>query len=165
MKIFTWFRVLRSTLMITLNKHIIKSGISDSVKINGFTILTKNTEVGKDSHFNGARVYGKGKVIIGAHFHSGKGLNILTQNHNFNGVALPYDDTYIIKDTIIEDNVWVGMNVTILPGVRIGEGAIIQACSVVVCDIPSLSIAGGNPARPFSQRNPLHYNEIKNIKK
>ena len=48
---------------------------------------------------------------------------------------------------VIEDHVWVGMNVMILKGVTIGEGAIIAAGSVVIKDIPENCIAGGNPCR------------------
>lgn len=47
---------------------------------------------------------------------------------------------------IIEDNVWIGANSFVLPGVTIGRGSIISANSVVVKDIPSMVIAGGNPA-------------------
>ena len=62
---------------------------------------------------------------------------------------------------MIEDNVWLGQNVTILQGIKIGEGAIIQAGSVVVSDIPSCSIAGGHPAKVFKKRNEEHYYKLK----
>ncbi len=48
---------------------------------------------------------------------------------------------------VIEDDVWIGMEVTILKGVRIGEGSIIASGSVVTTDVPAWSIYGGNPAR------------------
>ena len=47
----------------------------------------------------------------------------------------------------------------------IGEGAIIQACSVVVCDIPALTIAGGHPAKPFAKRGEAHYSRMKSAGK
>lgn len=50
---------------------------------------------------------------------------------------------------------------TILGGVTIGEGAIIQAGSVVIFDIPSLAIAGGNPAKPFKYRDKKEYENLK----
>lgn len=80
-------------------------------------------------------------------------------------MAVPYDHTYICKSIIIEDFVWLGSRVTILPGVRIGEGAIIQAGAVVSCDIPLYAIAGGNPARVFKYRDVDHFKKLKAAKK
>jgi len=54
-----------------------------------------------------------------------------------------------VAPVIIEDNVWVAINVTILPGVRIGEGSIIAAGSVVTKDIPPFVFAAGIPAKPI----------------
>ena len=51
------------------------------------------------------------------------------------------------KPVVIEDNVWIGANVIILPGVTIGEGSVIAAGSIVSKNIPSMVVAGGNPAR------------------
>ncbi|WP_425430495.1 DapH/DapD/GlmU-related protein [Chitinophaga niastensis] len=56
-----------------------------------------------------------------------------------------------VKPVSIADNVWIGTNVVILPGVNIGEGSIISANSVVHKDIPAMSIAGGNPAVVIKQ--------------
>ncbi|MBC8946825.1 MULTISPECIES: CatB-related O-acetyltransferase [Xenorhabdus] len=63
------------------------------------------------------------------------------------------DEAYIGKgDTYIHDGVWIGMRAMIMPGVTIGEGAIIAANSVVTCDIPPYSIVGGNPAKHIRYR-------------
>lgn len=51
------------------------------------------------------------------------------------------------KAVYIEDNVWIGLNCIILKGVKIGKGSVIAAGSVVVCDIPPMVVAGGNPAK------------------
>ena len=75
---------------------------------------------------------------------------------------LPYNDDPIInKDVIIEDFVWIGKRVTILPGTKIGEGAVIQAGAVVHGEIPSCAIAGGNPAKVFKYRDIEHYEKLK----
>jgi len=104
--------------------------------------------------------------VIGNNFHSGPGCLIITQNHNYdNGNAIPYDNTYIYKDVKIEDNVWLGSRVIILGGVTIGEGAIIQAGSVVVGDIPACAIAGGHPAKIFKYRDKNHYYKLKKEEK
>lgn len=55
-------------------------------------------------------------------------------------------------DTIIGNDVWTGMEAVIMPGVTIGDGAIIAARSVVVADVPPYTIMGGNPAKPLKQR-------------
>lgn len=61
----------------------------------------------------------------------------------------------------IQDNVWVGARVTIIPGVTIEEGAIVQAGSTVTQDIPEGAIAGGHPAEVFDYRDMDHYNRLK----
>lgn len=55
-------------------------------------------------------------------------------------------------DTIVGNDVWLGYDSLIMPGVTIGDGAVIAARSVVVKDIPPYTIAGGNPAKPIKQR-------------
>ena len=125
-------------------------------------VLTNQTYLGKYCSFNGIVIKGGGKVIIGSHFHSGEDILIITQNHNYDkGTKLPYDDKNIYKDVIIEDNVWIGSRVIILGGVSIGEGAIIQAGSVITQDIPKYAIAGGHPAKPFAYRDIEHYKKLK----
>lgn len=128
--------------------------------VNRYCKFDKNVMFGNSNHFNGCMKYGSGKVQFGKNFHSARGLVLLTDIHNYQGSRLPYDDGIITKNIKIGDNVWIGMNVTILGGIEIGNGAIIQAGSVVVCNIPDLGIAGGNPARVFKYRDEKHYNEI-----
>jgi acetyltransferase-like isoleucine patch superfamily enzyme len=107
-------------------------------------------------------VRGGGELDIGDNFHSGPDCLILTRNHNYDdGSKIPYDDTYIQKKVIIGDNVWLGARVTIIPGITIGEGAIIQAGSTVVNDIPEGAIAGGHPAEVFDHRDMDHYTALK----
>ncbi len=55
-------------------------------------------------------------------------------------------------DTVVENDVWIGQDATIMPGVRIGNGAIVAAKSVVVSDVPPYAIVGGNPARVIRLR-------------
>lgn len=135
-----------------------------NLKVNFFSKVTRNTILGDNVNFNGITISGGGKVTIGNNFHSGKNITLITQIHNYEGDKIPYDDTFILKEIYIEDNVWIGTNVMILGGVTIGEGAIIQAGAVVVKDIPKYSIAGGNPAIVFKQRNIEHYEKLKKMK-
>ena len=123
--------------------------------------VNKKTEIGNNTILNGIRIIGSGKCEIGSYCHIAYGVTIITMNHNYQGDGIPYDDTDIEKPVYIGDFVWIGANVTVLPGVKIGEGAIIQAGSVVRKDIPDLAIAGGNPAVPFKYRDKEHYYKMK----
>ncbi len=137
-----------------------------NLKVNGESYVTPNTILGNNVNFNGMKMQGSGRIIIGDNFHSGIECMMISSSHNYdNGKAIPYDDTIISKDIIIEDNVWLGNRVIILPGVTIGEGSIIQAGSVVVDDIPKYSIAGGHPAKVFKTRDIEHYEKLKKEKK
>ncbi len=62
------------------------------------------------------------------------------------------EDLPLKGDTVVGNDVWIGQNVTILPGVHIGDGAIIAANAVVSRDVPPYAIAGGNPCRILRQR-------------
>jgi acetyltransferase-like isoleucine patch superfamily enzyme len=123
--------------------------------------LSSKTVVGCGTALSSISVLGAGNVRIGNHVSTGPNLIIQTQNHDYKGEALPYGKGWICKDVEIGDAVWVGMNVLILPGTKIGEGAIIQAGSVVHGEIPPCAIAGGNPAKVFAWRDKEHYEKLK----
>lgn len=137
-----------------------------NIYVNGLTKLNRSTVLGNNVNFNGLEVNGEGAVLIGDNFHSGNDILFITQMHNYDkGKAIPYDNTYIEKNITIKDNVWLGSRVIILGGVTVEEGAIIQAGSVVVSNIPSCAIAGGHPAKVFKYRDIKHYNSLKDEKK
>lgn len=136
------------------------------LRVNGQSRVTPTTYLGNNVNFNGMEISGFGKVTIGDNFHSGTECMMITSIHNYDsGEAIPYDNTFISRDIVIEDNVWLGSRVIVLGGVRIGEGAIIQAGSVVVSDIPRYAIAGGHPAKVFKTRNIEHYDSLKREKR
>ena len=88
--------------------------------------------------------FGRGRITIGNGVFIGPKCNLISINHD------PDPDnrsaTYG-RPIVIEDKVWIGINSTILPGVRIGYGAIVGAQSVVTHDVPPMTIVAGNPAR------------------
>lgn len=131
------------------------------LKVNDRSYVTRNTTLGQNANLNGLRVLGLGAVKIGNNFHSGRDCRLYTQFHNYEGTAIPYDESTIIKSILIRDNVWLGDQVIIMGGIEIGEGAIIQTGSVVVSDIPQCAIAGGHPARVFKYRDMKHYFKLK----
>lgn len=89
-------------------------------------------------------------------------------NHRMDGSTYPFnifgngwerhtpslDQLPIKGDTVVGNDVWIGRRVTIMPGVRIGDGAIISAEAVVVKDVDPYTVVGGNPAREIKQRYP-----------
>jgi maltose O-acetyltransferase len=106
--------------------------------------------------------YAKGGITIGNNVIFGPETVLWTANHNYNSIELlPYGGEDILKEIVIEDNVWVGMRTMILPGVTVGEGAIIAAGSVVVKDVPKCAIIGGNPAKIIKYRDIEKYDEMK----
>jgi chloramphenicol O-acetyltransferase type B len=155
-----WARIRRRFFTAVVRRQAASCG--GRLRVNGLSTVGSNTHLGNNVHFNGMEIAGIGKVTIGDNFHSGPGCLLLTQIHNYDhGEAIPYDRTVIAKDILIEDNLWLGNPVIILGGVRIGEGAIIQAGSCVVNDIPKYAIAGGHPAKVFSARDAEHYERLK----
>lgn len=138
--------------------------VGKRLKCNAYCKFTSFTEIGDFCNFNGLKIAGRGRVVIGSYFHSGQQCMFLTENHNYEGDMIPYDRTYITKEIIIDECVWIGSRVMILGGVHIGEGAIIQAGSVVVKDVPPLAIVGGNPAQVFKWRDKAHYWKLKEKK-
>ena len=161
-KIFSNYRInrYRKKCIHQVTRQAAKVG--KGIKINYKSHVTSNTYIGDNAGINGVIISGSGKVIIGNNFHCGSECLIMTQNHNYDsGKTIPYDDTYIVKDVIIGDNVWFGSRVTILPGIEIGEGAIVQAGAVVSKSIPKFGISGGNPAKVFKYRDKEHYLSLK----
>lgn len=139
----------------------VAESVGSDLHVNGPTTVTERTSIGDNVLFNGMFMSGGGSISIGDNFRSGRDCMIISQNHNYDeGDAIPYDETYIYKDVDIGDNVWIGSRVIILPGVSIGEGAIIQAGSTVTTDIQRGAIAGGHPARVFGKRDMAHYEQL-----
>lgn len=83
------------------------------------------------------------------------GCRIATINHDFNNRHTIY--TY--GKVVIKKNAWLGMNVTICPGVTIGKYAVVAAGAVVTKDIPDYAVAGGVPAKVIKMQNPDEQNE------
>lgn len=109
------------------------------------------------------------RLVIGKFCAIAKGVEFIMNgaNHRMNSVTTyPFNimangwekatpalvDLPFKGDTVVGNDVWIGQNVTVLPGINIGDGAIIAANAVVTRDIPAYHIAGGNPARILRAR-------------
>lgn len=99
-------------------------------------------------------------ILAYEHVHIGNdcliapGSHITDVNHGFSRTDVPMrTQEYTSKKVVIEDDVWFGAGVSVLPGVTIGRGSIIGARAVVSKDIPPYSIAVGVPARVIHSRN------------
>ena len=115
------------------------SGISIVVAANG------RLEIKEAIMNNNARIYCTTHIEIGEEVLIGDNVSIRdTDNHQ---IFYEGHEQEISSPVIIEDHVWIGINSTILKGVRIGKGAIIAAGAVVTKDIPAGCLAGGVPAK------------------
>lgn len=105
----------------------------------------KNIQVGKNFFMNQCCTFmDRGGITIGDEVFIAPKCNLTTINHDFN----PYNrQATFCKPIVIGNRVWIGIGVTICPGVRIGDNSIIAAGSVVTKDVPPNVIAGGNPAK------------------
>lgn len=93
-----------------------------------------------------------GPVAIGNKVNIAQNVVISGLNHNFEDTdKLIADQGVATQQIIVEDNVWIGANSVVLPGIRIGKHVVVGAGSVVVKDIPPYSVAIGNPARVIKQ--------------
>ncbi len=88
-----------------------------------------------------------GPVTIGNHVNLAQGITISALNHNFADPSLPIDAQGVsTSQIVIEDDVWIGANAVVLPGVRIGRHSVVAAGAVVTRDVPSGSLVAGVPA-------------------
>lgn len=88
-----------------------------------------------------------GPVTIGSHVNLAQGITVTALNHNFDDTTKRIDEQGIAtKPVVISDDVWIGANAVILPGVTIGRHVVVAAGAVVTKDVPDNTIVGGVPA-------------------
>jgi acetyltransferase-like isoleucine patch superfamily enzyme len=118
---------------------------STTVFIPFYTNFGRFTSMGKNVFINHACSFlDLGGITIEDDVQIGPRVNLVTENH-------PSDPaerrSLITKPIVIKRNAWLGANVTILPGVTVGENAIVAAGAVVARDVPSNTVVGGVPAK------------------
>ncbi len=114
----------------------------------------KSITLGSDVFINaGCILHAEGGLYIGDGTKIGPYTSVWTSNHVFDRVDAPFrlqGDRY--NAVRIERDVWLGANVVVLAGVTIGESSVVGAGSIVTKDIPSFSVAAGNPAKVIRSR-------------
>ncbi len=135
---------------------LIESGwhlqVEEGVKIRGPRNLRLGTSVGlgKDTWINS-----RGGVVIGNNVMIAPGVRIISNGHRMERLDVPMIQQGLYSKPIhIGNDVWIGADVIVLPGVTVGEGSIIAAASVVTKDVPPMSVVAGSPARVVKSRKP-----------
>lgn len=117
----------------------------------GSLSVGRNTAFNANCHINAAV---GGNLTIGENCLIGPNVVMRTADHNFDRLDIPIrEQGHKIADIVIEDDVWIGANVVVLGGVRIGRGAVVGAGAVVARSIPPLAVALGVPARVVRMRD------------
>mgnify|MGYP001150833647 CR=1 FL=1 len=132
----------------------IKIGKGSTIHMGARFYDPRNIEIGEDSIIGEEVVLdGRDKLIIGNHVDIASEVMIYNSEHDINN---PF---FLAKNApvIIEDYVFIGPRAIILPGVRVGKGAIVAAAAVVTKDVPPYAIVGGVPAKIIGER------KIKNL--
>ena len=89
-----------------------------------------------------------GPVCIGNHVNLAQGITVTALNHNFEDVSKRIDEQGVsTKPVVIGDDVWIGANAVVLPGVTIGNHSVVAAGAVVTKDVPDHTLVGGVPAK------------------
>ena len=93
-----------------------------------------------------------GPVTIGNHVNLAQGITVTALNHNFENAEKHIDGQGVSTTPVtIEDDIWIGANAVILPGVHIGNHCVVAAGAVVTKDVPPHSLVAGVPAKVIKQ--------------
>lgn len=121
----------------------------DSSVHMGVFFTGQHIEIGDNVVIN-RRVYMDGRIgiVIKNNVSISPEVYIVSMEHD------PNDPNFATRGGVvqIDDHVWIGARATLLPGIHIGEGAVIGACSVVTRDVEPYTIVAGVPARPVGER-------------
>lgn len=145
-----WFRSWRGWMC----QQVFRSaGVGLNVESGAWFGTGRQVSIGSRSGI-GIRCALHGDVTIGDDVMMGPETLVYTSNHDFSEVDVPMiqQGRTTAAPVVIEDDVWIGARVIILPGVRIGTGSVVGAGSVVTRDVPPRSVVVGNPARVVRDR-------------
>ena len=131
--------------------------LGPGVNVTSNTVVSDGVGFGKD-----VKIYGDGPVFIGRRAVLAEDTLVYTQVHDYDhSEVLPFGWGFTYPETRIDDYAWLGVQCIVPPGAHVGEGAVVQAGSVVMGVIPPCAIAAGNPAKVIGWRDVEHYNRLK----
>lgn len=125
----------------------------DNVNIeSGARFATGGISIGSGSGL-GVNCYVHGPLRIGDNVMMGPEVTILTHTHNIERTDIPMGQQGMrVAEVVVGNDVWIGMRVVIMPGVKVGNGAVIGSCAVVTKDVPDFAVVGGVPAKIIKYR-------------
>lgn len=146
-----WARPIRRCICRAIFKY---AGRNINVEQGAYFGNGAQLEIGDNSGI-GVRCQVVGPVKLGRNVMMGPEVIVLTTNHKFDRLDIPMSEQghKPEKPVVIDDDIWIGTRVIILPGVHVARGAILGAGAVVTKDVPEYGIVGGNPARIIGYRN------------
>lgn len=116
-------------------------------QIDGFRYAYGTVRIGSGTYVNRDGYFeGEAPITIGDQVSIGPGVTFLTVGHRI-GPSSRRAGAFDIRPVTVEDGAWIGANVTVLPGVRIGAGAVVAAGAVVTQNVPPNTLVAGIPAR------------------
>jgi len=121
---------------VTLGEFV---GVGEHVYIGGHTRIGDRTRISQGVHITDHMTVGE-RVFIGPH--------VVFSNDKHPRANNPH---YVLSSPVVEDDVAIGINATILPGVRLGRGCVVGAGAVVTRDVPPYVTVIGNPAKEIAR--------------
>ena len=133
--------------------------LSSRISRKATVIMPSKLYLGENVHIgDGCYLDARGTITIGSNAHVSRNVAIYSINHDIDS-GIPYGPGDILKEVIIERNVWIGMNVSITPGSYIKEGAVIGMGAVVSGVVPAHAIVASPKARVIKHRDFDKYNK------
>jgi putative colanic acid biosynthesis acetyltransferase WcaF len=134
---YGWRRMVLRFFGARIGRHV---RIRPSVRVT----FPWRVEIGDHSWIgDGVELYSLGPIRIGQNVVVSQGSYLCAGTHDHQDSAFPIK----AQPIVVEDEAWVASNVFVAPGVTIGRGAVVGACSLVLTDVPSGMIAAGHPAK------------------
>lgn len=144
-KLFNFLRVATLKKIIVMGENnTVQSGFRFGMR--DVIVIGNNCQINEDVYIQSARI---GDYVLIA-----QNVSILAVTHNFESLDIPVmlQGSTPPQPVIIEDNVWLGRNVIVMPGIVIEKGAIVGAGAVVTKNVPANAIVGGVPAKIIRYR-------------